>query len=190
MVRTNHNNLRYFLEQKDLIERQQKWVSKIHAYDFDIEYVKGEKSIVVDALSRKPITCSLMEISIDWKSHLFVEYSKNKFACEVMDVSLQDDRYRVVDDIIFYKERIYLVPESKLKVKILQATHDAPLAGHPRYSKTYIQIRERFSWKGLKNGVETCARVHGLPTEQDMVDSPCRIITTVAHSGAEMGVYR
>ena len=33
MVKTDHNNLRYFLTQKDLNERQKKWVSKIHAFD-------------------------------------------------------------------------------------------------------------------------------------------------------------
>ena len=85
MVKTDHNSLKYFLEQKDLSERQQKWVTKVQAFDFDIEYVKGKKNIVTEALSRRPTTCSLMEISTDWKSHLLVEYSKNKFACEVMD---------------------------------------------------------------------------------------------------------
>ena len=33
-----------------------------------------------------------------------------------MDVQLvQDDRYKVVEDIIYYKGRIYLVLESKIK---------------------------------------------------------------------------
>jgi hypothetical protein len=59
----------------------------------------------------------MSEISVDWKSHLLVEYSKNKFACELMDGQVQDDRYRIVDDIIYYKGRIYLVPESKFKEK-------------------------------------------------------------------------
>jgi hypothetical protein len=66
---------------------------------------------------------------------------------------IQDDRYTVVDDIIYYKGRIYLVPESTLKEKILRAVHDAPLAGHPGYLKTYRQVCERFSWKGLKGDV-------------------------------------
>ena len=82
-----------------------------------------------------------------------VEYSKDKFACELLDGQIQDDRYRVIDDIIYYKNRIFLVPESPLKKKILQASHDSPLAGHQGFLKTYRQIRERFSWKGLKKDV-------------------------------------
>jgi hypothetical protein len=153
VVKTDHNSLKHFLEQKDLSERQQKWVSKVQAYDFDIEYVKGKNNVVADALSRRPTTFSMSEIAADWKSLLLVEYSKNAFARELIDGSIQDDRYTVVDDIIYYKGRIYLVPESTLKEKILRAVHDAPLAGHPGYLKTYRQVRERFSWKGLKGDV-------------------------------------
>jgi hypothetical protein len=85
VVKTDHNSLRHFMGKKDLNERQHKWVRKLQAYEFDIEYVKGKKNVVVDALSRRPEMCSLTNISADWKSHLVVEYSKNKFACEVMD---------------------------------------------------------------------------------------------------------
>jgi hypothetical protein len=106
VVKTDHNSLKYFLEQKDLNECQQKWVMKVQAFNFDIEYVKGKKNIVADALSRRPAACSLMEISVDWKSHLLVEYSKNKFNFEVMDGKIQDDRYRVIDNVIFYKDRV------------------------------------------------------------------------------------
>jgi hypothetical protein len=85
VVKTDHNNLKYFLEKKDLSKRQQKLLTKVHAFDFDIEYFKGKKNIVEDALSRRPTTFSLMEILTDWKSHLLVEYSKNKFTCEILD---------------------------------------------------------------------------------------------------------
>jgi hypothetical protein len=150
VVKTDHNSLKYFLEQKDLSEHQQKCVTNVHAFDFDIEYVKGKKNIVADALSRRPATCSLMEISTDSKSHLLVEYSKNKFTCEVLDGQVRDDMYRVIDDVIFYKDRVYLVPNLGLKKKILTTVHDSLLAGHQRFFKTYRKIRERFSWKGLK----------------------------------------
>ena len=81
------------------------------------------------------------------------EYSKNKFSCEILDKQLQDDRYRVIDDIIYYKNRIYLISEYALKKKILQASHDSPLARHQGFLKTYKHFRERFSWKDLKEDV-------------------------------------
>jgi hypothetical protein len=105
------------------------------------------------ASSRRPTTCSLMETSTDWKSHLLVKYSKNKFACEVLEGKVQDDRYRVMDDIIFYKDRVYLVPRSGLRKNILVVVHDSPLANHHGFFKTYRQVRERFFWKGLKQDV-------------------------------------
>ena len=108
-MKRDHNNLKYFLEQKELNEHQQKWVSKVQAYDFEIEYVKGKNNVVADALSKRSASLSLMSISTDWRSLLLVEYSKNKFACELLDGQIQDDRYRIVDDINYYKGRIYLV---------------------------------------------------------------------------------
>jgi hypothetical protein len=150
MVKTDHKSLKYFLEYKDLNEHQHKWVMKVHEIDFDIEYVKGKKNIVADALSRRHVTCSLMEILADWKSHLLVEYSKKNFTCDVMDGKIQNDGYRVIDDVIFYKDRVYLVPDLGLKKKILTIVHDSPLAGHQGFFKTYRHIMERFSWKGLK----------------------------------------
>ena len=81
-----------------------------------------------------------MIISTDWRALLLVEYSKNNFACELLDGQVQDDRYRIIDDIIYYKGRIYLIPESALKKKIIQASHNSSLSGHQGFLKTYRQI--------------------------------------------------
>jgi hypothetical protein len=81
-----------------------------------------------------------------------------------MDRNIQDDRYIVVDDIIYYKDHIYLVPESTLKEKIMKVMHEVPLEGHPRYLKNYKHISERFTQKGLKydlsNHVKECMTCH------------------------------
>ena len=78
----------------------------MQAYDFEIEFVKGKNNVVADALSRRPASLSLMIISTDWRSLLLVDYSKNNFACELLDGQIQDVKYRIVDDIIYYKSRI------------------------------------------------------------------------------------
>jgi len=56
LVKTNHNNLRFLMEKKELSERQQNYINKLQAYKFEIEYVKGKNNVVVDALSIMPST--------------------------------------------------------------------------------------------------------------------------------------
>lgn len=153
IVKTDHNNLRFFLSQKDLNDRQQKWVSKLQAYNFDIEYMKGKNNIVADALSQRPHLGSMEAISTEWKTILITEYAKDKFSSDLMEGKVQDEKYQVMNDLILYKNRIYITPESRLKKEILKTYHDNPLAGHQGYFKTYKQIRERFTWKGLKGDV-------------------------------------
>jgi len=131
-VRTDHNSLMFFLEQKQLQERQQKWISEIQAYDFDIEYVKGKNNVAADALSRRPATLSLMSLDTDWRARLLVEYSKDMFECEVLDGQVADDRYRVVDEIIYYKDRIFLTEGSQIMKKILMIHHWQDIMGLPK----------------------------------------------------------
>ena len=140
IVKTDHNSLRFFLNQRDLNDHQQKWVRKLQAYDFDIEYMKGKNNVVADALSRKPTLCSLTSISVDWKVSIISEYAKDSFATKILDKLVDDNRYKVVDELIYYKNRIFLVPRSKTKEKILRAFHDTPLVSHQGYFKTYRQL--------------------------------------------------
>lgn len=77
---------------------------EIQAYNSGIDYVKGKNNVVIDALSRRPSICSLSQISTNWKAHLLVEYSKNSFVCQLMEGQIQDDRYKVVNDVIYYKD--------------------------------------------------------------------------------------
>ena len=167
-VSIDHNSLRFFLEKKQLQERQQKWVSKIQAYDFDIEYVKGKNNVVADALSRRLAALSLMSLDTDWRAQLLVEYSKDRFVYEVLDGQVTDDKYRVMDEVIYFRDRIFLIGSSQLKENILRTSHDSPLSGHQGFTKTYRAIRERFSWRGLKEDVlwhvrecEVCQRNKG-----------------------------
>jgi len=52
-VKKNHDSLKYFLEQRISSKDQQKWVTKMMGYDFEIIYKKGKHNFVEDALSRK-----------------------------------------------------------------------------------------------------------------------------------------
>ena len=77
---------------------------KIQAYDFDIEYVKGKRNIVADAISRRPTTLSLRGMDTDWKAQLLIEYYKYDFTCEILDGVVSDEGFIVMDEVIYYKD--------------------------------------------------------------------------------------
>lgn len=54
-VYTDHKSLKYFLTQKELNMRQQRWLELIKDYDLQILYHPGKANTVADALSRKSI---------------------------------------------------------------------------------------------------------------------------------------
>jgi hypothetical protein len=52
-IKTDHQSLKYFLEQHISSLEQQKWVTKLFGYDYEIIYNKGKENVVADALSHK-----------------------------------------------------------------------------------------------------------------------------------------
>jgi hypothetical protein len=52
-IKTDHQSLKYFLEQHISSPEKQKWVTKLFGYDYEIIYKKGKDNVVADALSQK-----------------------------------------------------------------------------------------------------------------------------------------
>ncbi|KAK0577670.1 hypothetical protein LWI29_036834 [Acer saccharum] len=55
VIKTDHYSLKYFLNQNANTPFQQKWVTKLLGYDYEILYRQGVDKKVVDALSRFPV---------------------------------------------------------------------------------------------------------------------------------------
>jgi hypothetical protein len=52
-IKTDHQSLKYFLEQIISSLEKQKWVTKLFGYDYEIICKKGKDNVFGDALSRK-----------------------------------------------------------------------------------------------------------------------------------------
>ena len=94
-VKMDHDSLEYFLEQRLSSKEQEKWVTKMLGYDFEIIYKKGKKNVVADALSRKDedVQASLCAISIiqpDWITEARDEW-KNEEEVWALIQKLQQD---------------------------------------------------------------------------------------------------
>ena len=53
VIKTDHESLKYLLEQKITTPLQQKWLAKLMGMDYEIQYKRGKENVVADALSRR-----------------------------------------------------------------------------------------------------------------------------------------
>ena len=52
IIKTDHQSLKYLLDQKLTTSLQHKWLAKLLGLDYEIQYKKGVENKVADALSR------------------------------------------------------------------------------------------------------------------------------------------
>jgi hypothetical protein len=52
-IKIDHHSLKYFLEKRLSSPKQNKWLTKMLGYDYEIIYKKGKDNIVANALSRQ-----------------------------------------------------------------------------------------------------------------------------------------
>jgi hypothetical protein len=162
-VKTDHDSLKYFLEQRLSSEEQQKWVTKILGYDFEIVYKKGKQNVVVDALSRKDedveaFLCAISIIQPDWIIEARDEWKNDEKVWTLIERLQQDsgasDTFTWKNDSLWYKDRLYLCKNSQLKQKVLLELHTSPVGGHSGFLKTYHRVKKDFFWDGLKTDVQ------------------------------------
>ena len=51
---------------------------------------------------------------------MMAEYVENPIANNLLQEILQDDRFKLVDELIIYTNWVYLIPESKVRERILR----------------------------------------------------------------------
>jgi hypothetical protein len=162
-VKTDHDSLKYFLEQRLSSEEQQKWVTKILGYDFEIIYKNGKQNVVADALSRKDedveaFLCAILIIQLDWIIEARDEWKNDEKVWTLIERLQQDsgasDKFTWKNDSLWYKDRLYLCKNSQLKQKVLLELHTSPVGGHLGFLKTYHRVKKDFFWDGLKTDVQ------------------------------------
>ena len=65
------------------------------------------------------------------------------------------------DKLLYYEDRVYILPNKKLQEQLLKDNHDAPIAGHPEVFKTYELLNHHYWWpsqlKDVKTYVKGCS---------------------------------
>ena len=111
-VKTDHDSIKHFLEQRISSKEQQKWVKKTLGYDFKIIYKKWKLNVVADALSRKDeeveaLLCSISIIQPNCVTEARDEWKKDEEVSTLIQNLQQDsstsDTFSWKNDSLWYK---------------------------------------------------------------------------------------
>lgn len=173
IIKTDHEALKYIMEQRLTTGLQQKWLSRLLGYDYIITYRKGKDNVVADSLSRvyegSEELSSITVIQPAWRTELQDSYINDSTVQEILaELSIKGspvDNYSLVQGDLKWKGRYYVGSGGNLRTQICSNTHSNMEGGHSGITATLKKIEQLFYWPGVKKDVteyvkacDTCNR--------------------------------
>ncbi|MCO5588554.1 hypothetical protein L7F22_042511 [Adiantum nelumboides] len=159
IVFTDNQSLRYFLSQKQLSKKQMRWENILSQFHFQIVHVQGQKNVVGDALSRKPLVQAISAIHHSTFEDMIDQYATDPDFADIFT------RIRGGETVAGYSLREgYLMRKTMLCVtqplreKVMIECHCPPYTGHRGIATTMKGVERYFYWPRLKKDVEKFVR--------------------------------
>lgn len=177
IIKTDHQSLKYLLDQQHHSSLQYKWLSKLLGLDYEIQYKKGVENTGGAALSRTitpvsvddhcvAITASLdRAVSIiqpDWVQQITQSYvDDNEFQQIIAQLLIEPQSqpdYQYVHGLLKKDTRIVVGTSTDIRMQLIEAMHHSPLGGHSGQTACYQRLRSLFFWPLLKQDVVQVVR--------------------------------
>ena len=104
------------------------------------------------------LLCSISIIQPYWINEAREEWKNDEEVWALIQKLQQDSStsktFSWKNDLLWYKDHLYLCKNSQLKQKILMELHTYPLGGHSGFLKTYHGVKKDFFWDGLKSYIQ------------------------------------
>lgn len=179
IVYTDHDTLRHFPTQPKLTRRQARWMELLQEYDFDFKFKRGIDNVVPDALSRRPdyqdpppppMSINGLDLQSDsgLRQRLIDGYQEDARLAFIYQSCLggkSPASYFLHNGLLYVKrhgDSLLCIPKSSdLRFLLLHDVHDAAIAGHLGFDKTYAALRRFAFWPRMsvdtRQYVESCS---------------------------------
>lgn len=168
---TNHKSLKCLMTQTIQTPEQQKWLTKLVGYNYEIHYKLGKDNVVADALSRvneAPVAefCAIISspsspLISQLQSFFATNIAGQKLLTKAQDDTKMQQHFTHKSGLLYFKNRLFIPEESGLRLDILQEFHASPLGGHSGIQATLARVFASFYWPGMhrdvKKFVNTCS---------------------------------
>ena len=125
-----------------------KWSEFIESFPYVIKYIKGKENVVADALSRICTLVTQLELYVIGFGHIKGLYDNDpSFATPYAKCLTHTSREQYyVKDSYLMKANKLCIPESSLRLLLLQEPHGGRLMGHFGRDKTSATLSKNYFW--------------------------------------------
>ena len=131
IIRMDHQNLKYFMTQTKISDKQMRWTNFISQFHFHIAHIIGKQNVVADALSRRPrVNAVSIAYHNDLSSMIDAYASDIDFANAISALAIgkTQDPYILKYGFLLYELRLCVT--QALREKVMNESHAPPYAGH------------------------------------------------------------
>ena len=168
-VWTDHLTLEHFGTQRDLSQRQARWMEFLSQYDATIHYLLGDKNCAADALSHLPdptltTVASIFAMTQNRKirSHFELEdalldeiklaYVTDPHVAKLTSAATGMPNIQQRDGFWFVDDRLVVPNGRNVREMLFHIAHNR--SGHFGVPKTYKTLRASFYWPNMRRDLE------------------------------------
>jgi hypothetical protein len=152
--------MKYLKAQSNLHRHLAKWVEFIESFPYIIKYKKGKDNVVLDALSRKNMLLTHLDVKVPSLQSLCGLYATDHDFIEPYHLcALKNawDKYYLHDGFWFRANKLR-VPESSVRLLLLQESHAGRLMGHFWHEKPLCMLADHFYCPKMQHDVDRFVR--------------------------------
>ncbi|GKB71065.1 putative reverse transcriptase domain-containing protein [Tanacetum coccineum] len=149
-VFTDHKSLQHILDQKELNNRQRRWLELLSDYDCDIRYHSGKANVVADALSHKE---RIEPLRIE---ALKPENLENEDVGGMIRKDIPKEKLKPrIDGTLCLHGRSWLPCYGDLRSVNMHESHKSKYSFHPGSEKMYQDMKKLYWWPNMKADTTT-----------------------------------
>jgi len=138
IIHSDQEALKYLKGQAKLNRRHAKWMEFIESFPYIVKYKKGKENIIADALSRKSVLLNQLEVKVPGLENIKELYAADLVFAEPYLKCQEEkgwDKYHLHDGFLFRDNKL-CIPDSSIRLLLLQESHMGGLMGHFGRDKT------------------------------------------------------
>ena len=172
-IYTDHKSLKNLLTQTIQTPKQQKWLTKLIGYNFEIHYKPGKENLVADALSRvleastglcATVRSPIFPLSTHLQQFYAAHAAGKQLLTKLCESSTMQRNFSYRAGILYFQERIFIPREAAIIPSLLEEYHSSPLGGHSGIKATISRLSAVFYWPGMyadvKHFINSCSICH------------------------------